>query len=425
MPDLQKKVAIHDELVGRVLLGKFDVQQILSSGSSGTVYKAIQVNLGRVVALKVLNNDLCHDEQGIRRFRREAKAARNFASHSFLSTVFECGFLEDNRPFIAMQYVDGVSLAARLEQSGAFKVESALPLFIQIADGLAFAHSNEVLHRDLSPDNIMLCRTPERGSHAIVIDFGLARPTGNWAANTEQMTRFGSALGHPPCMSPEHCSGKNLDGRSDVYSFGCTLFETLTGKPPFAGRNTLEIMNKHLHEQPPIAVVQAKREEVANAVVALIASCLEKDSAKRFGSMTELKAALEGVLDGQVIAPKIQDPSHYVPRDESEDEAQLPVITVVVAPATAPTPAPVEPKPKFSPDPILTRTDAFQLVAGCGKLIFDTTVHRILLILLSVIVVAYSIATMGPQIPLLLKSDYKPTKAGKKHAPQIPAVNDR
>jgi serine/threonine-protein kinase len=264
--------------VGKTL-GNFRILECLGSGGSGMIWKAEDLSLGRVVALKALRAELATDAEMAQRFREEARTLARL-SHPNVASVYS--FLEDDDGlYLVLEYVEGSTLAAVLATTGPLPFEAAFALFHQVLDGVGHAHEAGVVHRDLKPSNLMV----DASGRVKVMDFGIARVAG--AART---THHGKLVGTPEYMSPEQVRGEDATLRSDIYSLGIVLFEMLTGQPPFRSSASFELMRAQVEQQPPDP--RTLRSELDARIAAAVLRALEKRPADRFASTRELQDAL-------------------------------------------------------------------------------------------------------------------------------------
>lgn len=276
-------------LTGRTA-GPYRIDSLLGAGGMGEVYRGWDTRLRRAVALKFLPAEFLSDRAAVERFEREARAA-SALSHPNICTVYDVGEME-GRPFIAMEYLEGQNLRARLGGT-ALARRTALEYAIQIAHGLAAAHQKGIVHRDLKPENLWVT-----GEGRIkILDFGLAKlsePATHPEAATASMTEPGRVMGTVGYMSPEQVRGQPLDRRSDIFSFGAILYEMLAGSRTFQGPSAMDILSAILNSEPP--------ELPDPAINRLVRRCLEKDPVQRFQSASDLQFNLEAVLEGRPAA---------------------------------------------------------------------------------------------------------------------------
>ncbi len=290
------------ELVGRTIAGKFVVEALIATGGAGTVYRARQLALDRVVALKVLRQDIARDRYFVERFKREARAASRL-DHPNSVRVFDFGHIDDSLLYLAMEYVEGRTLHNVIADEWPLGDTRIVDLMSQVLSAVAVAHDMEVIHRDLKPDNIMILpATSDDGEPtelAKVCDFGIAtlgavqRDGGGGQAGGPWATMDGSLIGTPGYMSPEQARGEHADRRSDIYSAGVILYHMLAGRPPFDGDSAYFVAMKHITD-PPLPPSTHAAVNVELEAVCLRA--LSKAPEDRFDSAREMRAALRAAL---------------------------------------------------------------------------------------------------------------------------------
>jgi eukaryotic-like serine/threonine-protein kinase len=271
-------------VVGEVIGGRYELEELVGSGGMSSVYKAHDTLLERHVALKVLHEHRTDDEF-VERFRREARAVAQL-SHPNIVTVIDRGE-DEGRQFIVFEYIDGKTLKDCLDEHGRMPVRRALELAIEVARGLAFAHDHGLVHRDVKPQNVLL----NGDGSAKVTDFGIAR-----SLEVQGVTQSGTVLGTSSYIAPEQATGRAVEPATDVYSLGVVLFELLTGRVPFTGESFVSVAMQHVAEPPPN--VLDLRPEVPVRVANAVDRALAKSPGDRFASMHDFADELEACLAG-------------------------------------------------------------------------------------------------------------------------------
>ena len=325
-------MAVSDTLIGTLFDGRYQVVRKLGSGGMANVYLAEDQELGRRVAIKILNDRHAGDEQFVERFRREAKNAAAL-SHPNIVSIYDRGEAEGTY-YIAMEYLDGRSLKELIVQRGPAPVTVSVEYARQILSALRFAHRHGIVHRDIKPHNVLV----DAEGRVKVTDFGIAR------AGTSQMTEAGSIVGTAQYLSPEQAKGTDVDQRSDLYSLGIVLYELLTGTLPFNGDTPVEIAMKHLSTvpEPP----SARRPEVPRELDLIVTRALAKDPADRYQSAEEMDADLESFLRGSSVSPLTEESATQIMRAPAHPYAST-AATMISPPARRTTGLPPPPPPVY------------------------------------------------------------------------------
>lgn len=271
-------------------VGEFDILQELGRGGMGVVYKAYQPSLNRVVALKVLSETLAGDAAFVKRFQNEAMAAAQL-NHAHVVAIYTVGS-HDGSYYIAMEYVDGLSLSTLIDEQGRLEVADALGIARQVLQALAAAHDLGIIHRDIKPQNILV----DSAGRVRVLDFGLARLPAEAAS---RLTEARGVLGTLAYMAPEQCRGEESDRRTDLYAVGAVLYQMLTGRLPFQGRTPAALVQALLND--PVPDPRRLRSDLPEPVVHIVQRALAKNPADRYGSAAEMESDIQrcmGMADG-------------------------------------------------------------------------------------------------------------------------------
>ena len=289
-------MAVTDTLINTLFDGRYRILRRLGSGGMANVYLAEDEELGRRVAIKILNDRHASDDSFVERFRREAKNAAGL-SHPNIVSIYDRGEAEGTY-YIAMEYLEGRSLKDRIVAEGPLPIPAAIEATRQILHALGFAHRGGIVHRDVKPHNVLLAQDSAERRYKVT-DFWISR------TSASQMTEAGSIVGTAQYLSPEQARGAPVDQRSDIYSVGIVLYELLTGQLPFTGETPLEIAMKHLSEipKPPSAL----RPEISPDLDMVVLRALAKDPDERFDSAEDMDAELARVASGSAVTAETAD----------------------------------------------------------------------------------------------------------------------
>lgn len=280
-------------MIGHDLGGRYEILSRVGGGGMALVYKAHDVLLNRNVAVKVLRQQFVHDEEFIRRFRREAQSAAAL-SHPNVVSIYDVG-QEDDTHYIVMEYIEGKNLNEIIQERAPLQAEEAVRIAVQICDALDHAHHNHIIHRDIKPHNILI----GNNGRVKVTDFGIAR-----AVTSSTITHTGSVVGSVHYFSPEHAKGINTGEKSDLYSLGIVLYQMLTAKLPFLGESPISVALKHLQEsfEEPRVVNPHIPQSVENVIL----KAMRKNPVERYGTAREMLLDLESCLNPERLnEPKI------------------------------------------------------------------------------------------------------------------------
>jgi serine/threonine-protein kinase len=308
---------VDSQLDPDIQIAGYRIEGRLGRGGMGEVYRAVQLSLGRRVALKVLAPTLADDDVFRRRFLRESRIAASI-DHPSIIPIYETG--EDGGLlYIAMRYVDGMDLSTLLRREGRLEPARALAIMAQVASALDAAHARGLVHRDVKPANILLAAGPAGSDgHCYLCDFGLIKEVNAQQAQSA-LTATDQFVGTIPYVAPEQIEGRDLDGRTDVYSLGCVLFHCLTGSVPFERMNDIEVVFAHLREPPPS--LSGRAPGLPTAMDAVVARAMAKSRADRWPTCSALVTAMQAEVRSTAPAPT-------TPADEETRSMQMPPIAV-------------------------------------------------------------------------------------------------
>lgn len=297
-------------LEGHLLSDRYRIKARIGGGGMANVYLAKDVILNRDVAIKVLRLEYANDEEFIQRFDREAQAATSL-SHPNIVNIYDVGE-EEHILYMVMEYVDGLTLKEYIQQHGAIDVVEAIDIMKQITAAIAHAHANDLVHRDIKPQNILL----DKFGNVKVTDFGIAV-----ALSATSLTQTNAILGSVHYLSPEQARGGMATKKSDIYSLGIVLFELLTGRLPFSGQSPISIALKHLQNEIPS--VRLYNNTIPQSVENIVLQATTKDPFHRFNTVYEMESALVAALDPYRMNEKVFTP----PIEEGEETKAIPIIT--------------------------------------------------------------------------------------------------
>lgn len=271
---------------------KYTVSAPVKVGGMGIIYIGETKLMHHKVAIKILHAELAEQENMLLRFKLEAEIASSL-NHPNIVNVFGSGVTADGKPYIAMDYVEGESLADLIARDGKIEISKCIDIFLQLARAVEYSHEKGVIHRDLKPSNVMLHPDEKGGFLVKLLDFGIAKSNSIENTIARELTLPGTVFGSVLYMSPEQVLGKEVDFRSDIYSFGCLLFHALTGKPPYESKVPVDCMKMHLNDSIPELSAFLPQDHQVESLALIINKCMEKAPAQRFESAALLRSALE------------------------------------------------------------------------------------------------------------------------------------
>jgi eukaryotic-like serine/threonine-protein kinase len=279
-------------LPGQVLAGKYRVERLLGEGGHGVVVAAEHLTLGERVAIKLLRPEIATDAETVARFLREARASVRIKGEH-VTRVLDVGALADGLPYMVMECLEGSDLSSVIATEGALPWSLVIDYALQTCEALAEAHGIGIVHRDIKPSNLFLTKRPDGSACIKVLDFGISKSVGPIDSNAVEanLTQTQTVLGSPQYMAPEQMrSSRKVDGRTDIWALGTTMYELLTGRPPFEADALPELFAMILQDTP--RPIRETRPDVPPKIDTIVSRCIEKDPEKRFTDIAELARAL-------------------------------------------------------------------------------------------------------------------------------------
>lgn len=281
-------------LIGKIVNEQYQIINAIGYGGMSVVFKAKDLKLGKFVAIKMLLPHLMLQTHNMQRFQQEAQSA-SALNHPNVVGIHNYGETETGQPFLVMDLIEGTSLSSLIKKEGHLPVDRALNIFIQLTSALTHAHEHGVVHRDLKPSNVLLCEQNGVTDICKIVDFGIAKLLPHEGRDAVSLTQTGDVFGSPLYMSPEQCKGEKLDQKSDIYSMGCLMYETLSGNPPHTGNNMLEVLYRHMNEVPKDFKSLKLGISIPQRLEAAIFKALAKEPGNRQSSMQSLHDELRQI----------------------------------------------------------------------------------------------------------------------------------
>ena len=296
-----------DPYVGVEVDRRYVIESLIAAGGMGLVYRCRHRVLGKKLAMKIIRSDVAHMPDGAERFMLEAKAASSIGNEHIVD-IGDFGAMPDGSPYLVMEYLEGISLAALLRKHPRLDAARIAGIASQIAEGLGAAHAAGIVHRDLKPDNVFVL--DRKGEDFIkVLDFGVAR----MAQSAKKLTQAGTIVGTPHYMSPEQALGLEVDHRGDIYALGIIMYEMLAGRVPFDGDHYVAVLHQHLQTPPPTFASLEPPLTIPNGLERVIGTCLAKAPEDRYATMEELARELAAFREPSLmrLTPPSDAPRSY------------------------------------------------------------------------------------------------------------------
>jgi serine/threonine protein kinase len=325
--------------VGSVFLDRYRIDELIAKGGMGIVFKAFDLAMNRLVAVKVLHTHLVEDTKAKQRFDNEMNICISF-KHPNVVSVFDYGYSAEDVPYMVMEYLDGRTLDDYQLKMGPLSVETFIMVFSQVCAALIHAHEKQYIHRDVKPRNIVMIPQPVEGEFIVkLVDFGIAKVMQTAEKTLQKLTQTGDALGSPFYMSPEQCRSQVLDARSDIYSLGCVMYESLSGKLPFHGPNAISTLFMHVNDRAEPFSAWRPDLNIPRFLEKTVLKMLEKDPLNRFQSVAEIANEIAEFARVYPYLPSSLDSRKNTPNSKkgnSVDESKSPAASVLVDTSMSP-----------------------------------------------------------------------------------------
>jgi serine/threonine protein kinase len=285
---------VADPYIGHIVSQRYRIESRIAKGGMGEVYKARHLEMNQAVAVKILHRRFAEDDTVAQRFLNEARSACK-VRHPMAVSIYDFGRLDDGSLFLTMEYVNGLTLSEFILRNGPLEPMPAIRIAMQLCEVLASAHAEQVIHRDVKPDNIMVFEGAGGRMSIKVLDFGIAKMLDD--DHSRSMTQAGTAFGTPEYMSPEQASGARVDIRTDIYATGLVIYTMLAGDPPFVGSNKLGLLQRHITEKP-VPIQQRSKHNVPDTLAGIIHRALSKNPADRPQTMEAFLSELDEIMHG-------------------------------------------------------------------------------------------------------------------------------
>jgi tRNA A-37 threonylcarbamoyl transferase component Bud32 len=321
--------------IGTVFLDRYRITEMIAKGGMGMVFKGYDMVMNRDVAIKLLHTHMVEDSKAKQRFEKEMSICINF-KHPNVVSVFDYGYSPEQLPYMVMEYLDGYTLDDLQMENGPLSLPLFVRVFTQVCAALIHAHAKQYIHRDVKPRNIILIPQEDGDFIVKLVDFGIAKIVGQTENTLQKLTQTGDALGSPYYMSPEQCRSLDMDARSDIYSLGCVMYESISGKLPFNGPNAISTLFMHVNDRAEPFSAWRPDLSIPRNLEKIVLKMLEKDPLDRYQTVTELAADLAEFSKGcgvsGPLSPSDQLAFKHLPSTHYEEAEAGHAVTVASAP---------------------------------------------------------------------------------------------